>query len=311
VPPSGQFRASRNTKKTNHWTKIEIQGQTRFIGIKQHQTSSNKVGSEVMVVSRGRVLGSDATLAVAILLLGFFLAATGASLMERWQRSSAKAQSLGFEDLLGFVVNAAGLIVVTWWVLSMLSAFASAALERAGRNRAAAVTGKFSPAFMRRLALAAVGVQLLGAPLAHAAADPADPRWSPTSNPATAAVWTPTGQPAEGRAAVMSALSAVSTSVEGVDPRWKPNAPHVSPGPLAAQPSRSARQQPVDDRGHVTVVAGDSLWSIAARQLGGSQASDLEIALEWPRWYEANRAAIGDNPNSLLPGQVLRPPSGS
>lgn len=287
-----------------------------------------------MVVSRGRVLSSDAILAVAILLLGFFLAATGASLMERWQRSSAKAQSLGFEDLLGFVVNTAGLVVVTWWVLSMLSAFASAALERAGNGRAAEITGKFSPAFMRRLALAAVGLQLLGAPLAHAATDPADPRWSSTSTPAATAVWTPTEQPAEGlhpgppptagraptastasgvegRAAHISVLPVVSTSGEGLDPRWKPNAPHLAPGPLAAQPVRSARQQPVDDGGHVTVVAGDSLWSIAARQLGGSHASDLDIALEWPRWYEANRAVLGDNPNVLLPGQVLRPPSGS
>lgn len=286
-----------------------------------------------MVVSRGRVIGSDAALSVAILLLGLCLAATGAALMARWQRSSAKAQSLGFEDLLGFAVNTAGLIVVTWWLLSMLTALASAALERAGNDRAAAITGKFSPAFMRRLALAAVGIQLLGAPLAHAAADPADPRWSPTSNPAAAAVWTDTGHPAggrpsaplptprwsptassaggvEGRATLVSAVPAVSASLENLDPRWKPDAPHVSPGPLAAQPVRSARQ-PVDDGGHVTVVAGDSLWSIAARQLGGSQASDLDIALEWPRWYEANRAVIGDNPNVLRPGQVLRPPAAS
>ena len=282
-----------------------------------------------MGVSRGRMLGSDASLAAAILLLGFFLAATGASLMERWQRSSAKAQSLGFEDLLGFVVNTAGLIVVTWWVLSMVIAVASAALERTGNGRAAEITGKFSPAFMRRLALAAVGLHLLGAPLAQAATAPAAPQWSPTT-PAAAAVWAPTEQHAgdlspssppsagwapttsspdavAGRAATVSALPAVSTSGEKADPRWKPNAPLVSPGPLAAQPG--SRPQPVVDDGHVTVVAGDSLWSIAARHLGGSRASDLDIAMEWPRWYEANRAVIGDRPDALLPGQVLRPPS--
>ncbi|MFF1382692.1 LysM peptidoglycan-binding domain-containing protein [Arthrobacter sp. NPDC058288] len=286
-----------------------------------------------MVVPRVRFLGSDAALAAAILLLGLCLAATGASLMARWQRSSAKAQSLGFEDLLGLAVNTAGLIVVTWWVLSMLSALVSAVLERAGNNRAAAITGKFSPAFMRRLALAAVGIQLLAAPLAHAAADPADPRWSPTSNPAAAAVSMDTGQAAQGqlpvppptprssptassaggledRATFVSGLPAGSTSLEDLDPGWKPDAPHVAPGPLAAQPVRSARQ-PVEDGGHVTVLAGDSLWSIAARQLGGSQASDLDVAREWPRWYEANRAVIGDNPNVLLPGQILRPPAAS
>jgi hypothetical protein len=253
-----------------------------------------------MEVSRGRLLRSDAMLAVAILLLGLFLAATGASLTERWQRSSARDQSLAFEDLLGFVVATTGLIIVAWWILSLVIAITSAGLERAGSRRAAEITGKYSPAFMRRLALAAVGLQLLGAPLAHAGTVSADPRWSPTSPQATAAVWMPTEQ----------AASAPHPGPGGTDPRWKPNAPVVGPVPMTAHPVRSARQHPVDEDGYVTVVAGDSLWTIAANQLGGS-ASDRDIALEWPRWYEANRAVLGDNPDFLLPGQVLRPPSTS
>jgi hypothetical protein len=251
-----------------------------------------------MDISCGRLLRSDATLAVAILLLGAFLAATGASQVERWQRSSARAQSMAFEDLLGFVVNTTGLIVVVWWVLSMLIALTSAALERAGNERAADITGKFSPGFMRRLAVAAVGLQLLGAPLAHAATDTADPRWGPTSAPSVAATWAPTDQTAP----------RAKPSPGGMDAGWKPNAPVVSPGPLAAQPARAGRQQPVEEDGTVTVMAGDSFWGIAARHLGGS-ASDLDIAVEWPRWYQANRAVVGNNPDVLLPGQVLKPPS--
>jgi len=57
----------------------------------------------------------------------------------------------------------------------------------------------------------------------------------------------------------------------------------------------------------VTVRRGDSLWSIAARHLGPG-TSDAEIAWEWPRWYAANRAAVGDDPDLLVPGQLLRPP---
>lgn len=271
-----------------------------------------------MEASRTMRTSTDAALAAVILLLGIFLAATGSWLLEHWQQSSARGQSLAFEDLLGLVANTSGLIVVAWWLLSLLIAFASAALARAGNERAADITGRFSPAFMRRLALAAVGLQLLGAPLAQAAADPADPAWSPTSSSVVSMSMAPSDKD------VTAAESAVKNQASGplapagkpkappagedTDPRWKPNAPIVDPGPLAAQPVRSARQQPDTEAGHVTVRAGESLWSIAARELGGSAASDVDVALEWPRWYQANRTVIGDNPDLLLPGQVLRPP---
>jgi len=258
----------------------------------------------VMEGSRTIRLSADAALAAAILLLGTFLVATGTWLLQHWQQSSARGQSLAFEDLLGLVANTSGLIVVAWWLLSLLIAFASAALARTGNARAAEITGRFSPAFMRRLALAAVGLQLLGAPLAQAAADPADPAWSPTPSPVVSAIWAPT-------VAAKSGAPANPPSDEGMDPRWKPSAPVVDPGPLAAQPVRSARHQNATEAGHITVRAGDSLWSIAARELGGSTASDVDVALEWPRWYQENRAVIGDNPDLLLPGQVLRPPARS
>jgi nucleoid-associated protein YgaU len=58
----------------------------------------------------------------------------------------------------------------------------------------------------------------------------------------------------------------------------------------------------------VVVKGGDTLWSIAARHLG-STAGGAAIAEEWPRWYAANRAVIGDDPDLILPGTILRPPS--
>lgn len=60
----------------------------------------------------------------------------------------------------------------------------------------------------------------------------------------------------------------------------------------------------------VTVRRGDSLWSIASRHLGPG-ASDVQVAREWPRWYAANRDLIGDDPDLLVPGQQLRPPTSS
>jgi hypothetical protein len=63
----------------------------------------------------------------------------------------------------------------------------------------------------------------------------------------------------------------------------------------------------LDDDTYV-VHAGDALWDIAARHLGPG-ATPTEIAREWPRWYAANRALIGDNPAVIHPGQVLRAPA--
>jgi nucleoid-associated protein YgaU len=64
---------------------------------------------------------------------------------------------------------------------------------------------------------------------------------------------------------------------------------------------------PSDQTSRVTVRPGDTLWAIAARHLGPA-ASDAQIAAEWPRWYEMNRDAIGDDPDLILPGTELSPP---
>ncbi|TCC35188.1 LysM peptidoglycan-binding domain-containing protein [Kribbella sindirgiensis] len=57
----------------------------------------------------------------------------------------------------------------------------------------------------------------------------------------------------------------------------------------------------------VVVRKGDSLWSLAARELGPSATAEA-IAARWPDWYAANRHVIGNDPDLILPGQVLRIP---
>ncbi len=64
----------------------------------------------------------------------------------------------------------------------------------------------------------------------------------------------------------------------------------------------------VDASDQITVKRGDNLWNIAKDHLP-TGASNAEINREWHRWYDANRQVIGDNPDLILPGQVLRPPS--
>jgi hypothetical protein len=269
-------------------------------------------------------LGADAAMATVILLLGSFLAVTGNCLLQRWRSASGRQQSLSFEDQLGVAATTAGLIVITWWAMSLSMAVVAALLECRGNTHAAAAAGKFSPAFMRRLALAAVGLHLVTAPLASAASPSAAPGAGPSAQTAVSAAWIPPGVastpgstgpaggvpgPSSGTPAPLPAPSPSPVCDRGadVDPQWKPSAPVVEPGPLAAHPLRT--QEPSTGPAEITVRAGDSLWSLSAAELGPF-ASDVDIALEWPRLHQANRAVIGDNPDILLPGQVLRLPPG-
>jgi nucleoid-associated protein YgaU len=74
-------------------------------------------------------------------------------------------------------------------------------------------------------------------------------------------------------------------------------APHVGSSVVAAV------------RARVVVAPGDSLWSLAAEQLGpGARESD--VAAAWPQWYRLNRDAIGPDPSLLHPGLRLRVPEG-
>jgi resuscitation-promoting factor RpfA len=80
----------------------------------------------------------------------------------------------------------------------------------------------------------------------------------------------------------------------------------------------------------VRVRRGDSLWAIAADHLTGqhltaqqltaqqldaqdpadhaSPPSQAEIAAAWPRWFDLNRARIGDDPDLIHPGTRLVAP---
>ncbi|TCN44320.1 LysM domain-containing protein [Kribbella orskensis] len=65
--------------------------------------------------------------------------------------------------------------------------------------------------------------------------------------------------------------------------------------------------QQVQPASHV-VQPGESLWSIAAAELGPA-ATDEAIATRWPQWYAVNRQLIGPDPDLIHPGQVLRTPA--
>lgn len=78
--------------------------------------------------------------------------------------------------------------------------------------------------------------------------------------------------------------------------------------PQTRDPVTRAPIRAVDAHEQIVVKRGDNLWNIAKDHLPAG-ASNAEINQEWHRWYDANRQVIGENPDMILPGQMLTPPS--
>lgn len=202
--------------------------------------------------------------------------------------------------------------VLTWLsavtVLALLTA-AVAGLGSRAHTRAAAL----APAAARRLVAALLGMTVAGAPLAvgiPARAAEQSTVAASTSGPSTrdhrtdpAPARPPGDQPER---------PSLDRPVAEVPTGWTPDRPAV-PLRRAATSEEAVRlvattphpELAVTDE--VVVRSGDTLWDIAARHLG-PDASAADIAHEWPRWHAANRAAIGDDPDLLRPGERLLPP---
>ena len=81
--------------------------------------------------------------------------------------------------------------------------------------------------------------------------------------------------------------------------------PAASPAPVtsplaAASPASSPSPSPEASGESYTIVEGDTLLSISQRFYGDETL--------WRRIYDANRQTIGDNPDNLRVGTVLRIP---
>lgn len=75
--------------------------------------------------------------------------------------------------------------------------------------------------------------------------------------------------------------------------------------PLGSAPAKPREGSASDT---VTVRSGDTLWSIAASDLGnGAGPSDIATATD--RWHQQNLDVIGPDPNLIFPQQVLQRPA--
>ena len=226
--------------------------------------------------------------------------------------------------------GAAALLITAWWFISFIYAlFYARSLRVSSRNADRAVLkvpAFFRPRFMRRIVLTLGGTALgVGAVLAPAQAT--------VVTPTSAGVNGAEGLPQTTISAVMTADSmdtvaststAASTNTAAADTSPEsPSAPlalsaEIPDIPLAPQPTEAAGS--LQDRSpffsppraeagtySYTVQAGDTLWSIAAEQLGeGTDASTIyNYTLDI---YEANKDALGQNAELLYEGQVLQIP---
>ena len=228
--------------------------------------------------------------------------------------------------------GAAAILITAWWFISFIYALFYARSLRVSSSNADRTVLKvpafFRPRFMRRIVLTLGGTALgVGAVLA--------PAQAAVVTPGNAGVNGTEGLPQTTISAVMAADSmgtAVEDTVSDAEPASTttdgtttevPSAPlalsaEIPDIPLAPQPTEAAGSlrdrspffsPPRAEAGtySYTVQAGDTLWSIAAEQLGeGTDASTIyNYTLDI---YEANKDALGQNAELLYEGQVLQIP---
>ena len=223
--------------------------------------------------------------------------------------------------------GAAAILITAWWFISFIYAlFYARSLRVSSRNADRAVLqvpAIFRPRFMRRIVLTLGGTALgVGAVLAPAQAT--------VATPSNAGLNGAEGIPQTTISAVMAADSSITAAADASsDAVLSDTAPNQSATPLtlsaevpniplAPEPSEAAGS--LQDRSpffspprveagtySYTVQAGDTLWSIAAEQLGeGTDASTIyDYTLDI---YEANKDALGQNAELLYEGQVLQIP---
>lgn len=221
--------------------------------------------------------------------------------------------------------GAAAVLITVWWFISFIYAlFYAWSLRVSSHNADRAVLkvpAFFRPRFMRRIVLTLGGTALgVGAVLAPAQA----------TTPSNAGVNGTEGMPQTTISAVMAADSSITAAADASsDAVLSDTAPNQSATPLtlsAEVPNIPLAPEPSEAAGYLqdrspffspprteagtysyTVQAGDTLWSIAADQLGeGTDASTIyDYTLDI---YEANKDALGQNAELLYEGQVLQIP---
>jgi hypothetical protein len=215
------------------------------------------------------------------------------------------------------------------WILGIAAVAAVGRRPGPAGRRARLVLRHIAPVAVRNVLLTAAGVSLLqgltacgsAAPTSHPA--PFDPRITVAAStvrlqanpiealhidwPATVALADPGGDPAGGLSVDWPPTRELNRLTTPGTASPATTAPIRLDWPTGESANARPGQGGAPD-GAVVVHRGDSLWSIAARHLPpGAAAADIERT--WHRWYATNATVIGHDPNVILPGQILLPPT--
>lgn len=252
---------------------------------------------------------------------------------------SLRTGNPSFDELLMLVVAVLAWACYGWLALGALLTFL-AALPGAVGSAFSGLAERVTPAAYRKVAQVALGISVVAGPTIGAL--PANA--APVDNPAhTAATQMLPSLDRPGTSSTMVPGAAVLQGLDRPTGNWtggvssqlpmpdRPVSQQTGGGrlglPMPDRPVSQAqnksggnffqqqqRQEPRAEQRHRAdqpsqhvVKPGDTLWDIAASRLP-ADAGPAEITREWHRWYEANKQVIGDNPDLILPGQVLQAP---
>ncbi|GAB3593003.1 hypothetical protein GCM10027446_14560 [Angustibacter peucedani] len=208
------------------------------------------------------------------------------------------------EVLTGVAVVLLALLVVRLVLVGLLVLVARVG-PAVGSRRTARWAVRLSPRSLRPVVVLCLGAAL-GIGTATAAGAAPHPAASARHLPDAGWTGAAARPPERPSAALPSAPSLPSLPPAG----WVASAPNRGPAAPDLVTSDGRRHVEADRADDVVVRRGDTLWSLAARQLGPG-ATDAQVAAQWPRWWHANRDRVGADPDRLLPGTRLVAPGGA
>jgi hypothetical protein len=248
-------------------------------------------------------------------LAAFVLGGLGLRWLTRGTIEAVVTGPLTFDALLIALVSVLAWACFVWLALATLL-IALSAIPGAVGAMCGAIADRITPAVYRRAARVALGIAVTAGPVLGGVLPAQAATTDHLSQTAVTSTMPNLDRPGTTLPAGFELPNLDRVGGDTADQVSVPERP-LSSNPGLPTPDRPQTNDPVtraptrevnEVKEHV-VQRGDTLWDIAKATLP-DDASGAEITREWHRWYEANRQVIGEDPDLILPGQILKAPPG-